>query len=331
MKVLSHCGVGLDDAIREHAWCRANGILNGADYLKVWVASLFQRPMSPLPYLFFYSADQNTGKSIFHEALAELVTKGVERADQALTNPSGFNGELANAVLCVVEETDLSKSRVAYNRIKDWVTSRSLPVHVKGLTPYTIPNATHWLQCSNSHTFCPVLPGDTRITMVYVPPLDPDDLIPKEQLLQQLRKEASDFMAEVLALEIPPSGDRLAVPVIVTGEKLNAQRQNLTKLEEFILDKCYNVTGRMVRLAEFVERFHDWLDPGEVVEWSKQTVGKNLPPQYPKGRRPQDNQVNIGNLAWEPRKPGEAVQPRLVLNTKELLVPVRETVEAPVP
>src|SRR5262249_18187088 len=58
-RILRHCGRGLDDAIKAHPWCKQNGILHGGDYLKVWVASLFQRPLSPLPYLFFYSAEQN--------------------------------------------------------------------------------------------------------------------------------------------------------------------------------------------------------------------------------------------------------------------------------
>lgn len=153
MKVLSHCGEGLNTAIKKHKWCKDNGILNGADYLKVWIASLFQNPYAPLPYLFFYSSQQNTGKSIFHEALTELMTKGVVRADNALTSTANFNGELANAVLATIEEVDLSDSKVAYNRIKDWVTSRKIQVHIKGLTPYDVPNTLHFIQCQPKDTW----------------------------------------------------------------------------------------------------------------------------------------------------------------------------------
>lgn len=320
MRVLKHCGTGLDDAIKSHAWCKANGILSGGDYLKVWIASLFQKPMSPLPYLFLYSQEQNTGKSILHEALAELVTHGVARADQALMNQNGFNGELMNAVLCVVEEVDLSRSKLAYNRIKDWVTSRSLPIHIKGQTPFTIPNSSHWLQTANDHKFCPVFPGDTRITMVHVSPLAPEDLIPKERLLEGLRKEASDFMAEILALEIPQSNDRLNVPVVETGEKLNAQRANLTRLEAFIQEHTEHVTGQMIKFSEFVERFHEWLDATDIHEWSKNRVGKELPPHMPKGRRSLDGQWFIGNVSWEARKPDDDILPKLTLNSKDMLV-----------
>src|SRR5690606_33656401 len=102
-----------------------------------------------LPYLFLYGP-QGSGKSIFHEALSLLVTKGIVRADAALISQSGFNGELVSAVLCVIEETDLRQNKtIAYNRIKDWVTGKTINIHVKGGTPYSAANMTHWLQCAN--------------------------------------------------------------------------------------------------------------------------------------------------------------------------------------
>jgi hypothetical protein len=67
------------------------------DYLLYWIACMLRDPFEPLPYLFFYG-DQNSGKSIFHEAVSLLMTKGVAAADRALTNANDFNGELANAV-----------------------------------------------------------------------------------------------------------------------------------------------------------------------------------------------------------------------------------------
>ncbi|NJO83654.1 MAG: hypothetical protein HC828_13180 [Blastochloris sp.] len=74
-RILNHCGSGLDLAIKKDPWCQANGIVSGGDYLKCWIASLIQKPSEPLPYLFFYNEAENTGKSIFHEALATIVHK----------------------------------------------------------------------------------------------------------------------------------------------------------------------------------------------------------------------------------------------------------------
>ncbi|MCH8860678.1 MAG: hypothetical protein IH843_06035, partial [Thaumarchaeota archaeon] len=257
--------------------------MNGADYLKCWVASIFQEPLEPLPYLFLYGP-QNSGKSILHEGLGTLLTRGSVRADNALISQAGFNGELENSIICIVEETDLRKHRVAYNRIKDWVTSKDLPIHRKQKTPYSIPNSTHWIQCANDYRACPIFPGDTRITMSYVNAIDPIDLIPKKQIIPMLEKEAPDFLAEVLTLELPPSNDRLNVPVIVTEDKIATERTNQTMLEMFIDDTCYKVTGEMIKFSEFYERFQEWLDPNETHNWSKVRVGREIPPQHPKGR-----------------------------------------------
>ena len=55
MKLLDHCGSGLNEVVKTNPWCKANGILRGGEYLKCWISSLFKEPMEPLPYLFFYA------------------------------------------------------------------------------------------------------------------------------------------------------------------------------------------------------------------------------------------------------------------------------------
>jgi Family of unknown function (DUF5906) len=297
LSILKHCGAGLDDAVKNNAWCKTSGILSGADYLKCWMAALFQRPKEPLPYLFFYSEEQNTGKSTVHEALSLLVTSGVVRADQALTSQSNFNGELENAVLCVVEETDLRKNVTAYNRIKDWVTSIHLPIHVKGRTPYQVPNTTHWIQCANTHLYCPVFSGDTRITMISVPELT--DMIPRVQLRELLKAEAPDFMAEILNLEIPPSGDRLSLPALMTEDKASAAEANQSMLQMFIQEKCFFAPGHIVKFSAFCDLYYEWVDPNYKNEWSKIRIGRELPTKFPKGRLARDNgQFYIGNISF---------------------------------
>lgn len=318
LKILEHCGAGLDMAIQNNPWAKVNGILNGADYLKCWVASIFQEPLEPLPYLFLYGP-QNSGKSILHEGLGTLLTRGSVRADNALISQAGFNGELENSIICIVEETDLRKHRVAYNRIKDWVTAKDLPIHRKQKTPYSIPNSTHWIQCANDYQACPIFPGDTRITMSYVSAIDPIDLIPKKQMIPLLEKEAPDFLAEVLTLELPPSNDRLNVPVIVTEDKIATERTNQTMLEMFVDDKCYGITGEMIKFSEFYERFQEWLDPNEIHNWSKVRVGREIPPHFPKGRLPQTGEHWLGNISWEMRKPEDEIKSKLIIQDGKLV------------
>lgn len=299
-KILNHCGTNLTDAVQINGWCKANNIITGADYLKCWIASLFQFPTEPLPYLFFYGP-QNNGKSIFHEALALLLTGGVCRADTALTNGSGFNGELEGAILCIVEETDLRKNLVAYNRIKDWVTSLKLPIHKKQRQPYLTPNLGHYIQCSNDYNSCPVLMGDSRITMVYVPELKPEELIPKKLLIPLLEQEAADFITEILGIELPPSNDRLNVPVLPTEDKRIAELANQSLLGIFVEEKCFYAPGYKIQFSEFYDRFIEWLDPNITHQWSKHRVGKEILniPKYPKGRLAEANgQFFIGNMSW---------------------------------
>lgn len=137
-RIFEHCGEGLDEAVTENKWCIQNGIRSGADYLRLWAAILFQKPTHPLPYLFFFSERQNTGKSTFHQSLGLLMRlgKGYVEADSALTNQQGFNRQLAGAILCYVEETNLNNTGSrAYERIKNWVTGDNISIHPKGVDP----------------------------------------------------------------------------------------------------------------------------------------------------------------------------------------------------
>lgn len=297
LKILTHCGRSLNEPIKKNVWARGAGILTGADYLKVWLASLFQEPMAPLPYLFFHGP-QDSGKSIFHESIRDcLITSGVVRADTALTNQQGFNGELENAILGVIEETNMKKNKVAYNRIKDWVTTGELTIHRKGKTPYSVINYLKLIQTSNDYDAVPVMEGDTRIVMMYVDELAPTDKIPKKLFMQLLQKEAADFIAELLRVEIPESNDRLNVPVIATEEKIRAQQASQSYLEMFLSEKCYHVPGEMILFSEFVHDFQEWLPGNERDNWNMKAISQCLPHQYVKGRHTTTNQVMIGNIS----------------------------------
>ena len=188
---------------------------------------------------------------------------------------------------------------MAYNRIKDWVTGRELLIHCKGKTPYHIPNTTHWIQCSNNHQSCPIFPGDTRITMSYVEPIDPMELIPKKHFIALLEKEASDFLAGILHLELPPSNDRLNVPVVETADKKMLQKLNETPLEQFINEETIPCLGSTIQQKDFYEKLQTWLDPEEKRNWSKIRVGRELPTQSPRARLHGTGQFHIGNIAWK--------------------------------
>jgi hypothetical protein len=312
--ILSHIGKSLDEILPNYSWASENGILCGADYLIAWVASLFQEPTMPLPYLFLYGP-QNSGKSIFHEALSELIINGVVRADNALTSKGNFNAELESAVLGVIEETNIGKNPEAANRIKDWVTSREIQIHRKGATPYMIPNALHFIQCSNEIGACPIFKGDTRVQVFYVDAFKTDQHIPKKILLSQLITEAPDFMAYILNYQIPKSPDRLNVPVIETSEKLIIVESNKNSLELFISDKCYHVTGQWMTFDKFYSEFISWMGPTTEV-WSKIRVGRTLTLPFIKGRDMSNNQLMVANISFDKDAKEDG---RYILNGQKLI------------
>lgn len=316
--ILNHCGKGLDSAIADDGWCQIHNVKTGADYLKIWVASLFQYPKKRLPYIFLYSKDERTGKTTFHEAIGSLLTKGYTRADTALISSANFNGELENAILCAVEETDLGKSSSARNRIKDWITASTIMIHHKGQTPYQVENTTHIIQTGNNHTECPIFSGDTRITMIQVPAFELAEMIPTDQMKIQLEREAPAFMAELLQVEIPPSGDRLNVPVIDTDIKTQTSETNKSTLELFLEEMTFWAPGEKIRYSDLYNHFLEWVDPTEVHTYSKIKFGREIPIKYPKGRvMTEGAQFYIGNISLT--EPKNINQDKLILKNGNLI------------
>jgi hypothetical protein len=317
-RILKHCGQDLDEAIKNLDWARQANIKSGADYLKTWAACMLQEPYEKLPYLFFYG-EQNSGKSIFHEALALLMTKGVAAADRALTNANDFNGELANAVLAVVEEKDISLTPGAYNKLKDWVTSPTIWIRKMRTDAYPQINTLHFVQTANERDACKVNRGDTRITMLFVPLLDRGEEIAKTVLIDRLKEEAPHFMRTIIDLQLPQMTGRLRLPVVSTDNKERAQESARSPVEQFIAERCFEVDGAMILFKEFHERFKEWLhDEGidGAEEWkNKEKVKKALPYRFPYGIR-HSNQQHVGNLSWENVQPQPGAKPLVVKNGK---------------
>lgn len=293
-RVLAHIGAGLDDAVKESQWCKKVGMASGKDYLSTWISCMFKKPTQPLPYLFLFSEEQNTGKSILHEALSLLMTKGVVRANNCLEPSIQFNGELDGAILCIIEEVELDRSARVYNRLKDWVNATEIGIHAKGATPYTVKNTTHWIHCANNAQACPVFPGDTRIVVANVPPFTSTE-IPKPVLLSKMEAEASAFLGKMLRIELPESDGRLALPVVSSMQRKASMAQATSLVDMFVTAKCERADGFAVSGQDFVLAFKTWLaDEEESSKWSSQKIYKDLPPQHTKGA------ASWGNGFWIP-------------------------------
>ena len=314
-KILEHCGKGLDEAVTNNKWCYNAGITTGAQYLLYWIASVFQYPTEPLPYLFFYGP-QNSGKSILHEALSLLLKNkiGYTNADLALTSNNKFNHELLNCVLAIVEETHLGANEIAYARIKEWVTAKTLLIHIKHKSPYTVPNYTHWIQCANDIDACPIFPGDTRITMTHVPLLT--DLIPKQRLLHSLEVEAPTFLGYILSLQIPVTEERLRIPVVISADKAEALSLRESAVIVFLRQYLYPCIGASVEVRKIYESFISWLPIENRKRWAAEhKFYGSIPPDLDgvplvKGKH-KTNFLSIANVTLDPDLKGRTIGRRL--------------------
>ena len=255
-KVMDHLGRTLDDTIKDTDWCRKWGINDGADYLRYWISAMIQDPMEPLPYLFFYGP-QDSGKSIFHEAISILFTNGVVSISTALASSAGYNFEVANAVLGYVEEKDLSVVKEnAYTRIKEWIMAKTMLIHQKGHTPYQQPNTLHMCQMANRPTACPMEDGDTRITAILV--LTLLSIIPKKALAEKLVEEAPFFLRTLLTINMPESHTRLRVPMLATEHKRDLEEMHQTPFETFATEKLYPCEGATVKFSDFYLKYKEF-------------------------------------------------------------------------
>jgi hypothetical protein len=291
--ILKHCFGDLDESVRKHPWCQKNGIKTGAEYGLLWAANLLREPFKPLPYLFFWG-DENCGKSTFQESFEFLMTKGRVAADRALKSQNDFNGELAGAILAYVEEIDISKTPGALNKIKDWSVAPILWVRQMRTDAYSVRNTLHFVQTANDPNYCPVFPGDTRVTMIYVPDLG-DREIPREKFHERLVAEAPHYLHTLLNVTLPEPDGRFRIPIIETGGKARAQSRRLPVIEKFIAEHCYQITGQKIAFADFCNRFLAWLTPEDQQKWNKRKIEQQLP--SPCGII--DGAKWVGNLSWE--------------------------------
>lgn len=314
-RLFDHVGSDLDAYLKELDWARTSGVLTGADYLRAWFASILKYPFERTPYLFLFGGE-DTGKSTLHEAFELLVTGGVVKADRALTSQSDFNGELANAILCVVEEKNISKVPGALNKIKDAVTAMKLSIRKMRQDSYMIDNSTHWIQCSNEEDACPVFAGDTRITMIHVPPIAEGQQIPKQLLLQHLKYEAPAFLRTLLDMDLPPVRGRLRVPVVETNYKQRAQDNMKTSLEIFIEENVFESPGQLVAFTDYYDAFMETLPRDERHEWSRRRVSRETPMKFAIGAGSSNRKYLTNCSLGEPDGSVEDSTPYVVVNKK---------------
>jgi hypothetical protein len=278
-RMLDHVGNSLNPIVLTNEWCKYALVKTGGQYLFKWIAAMFQRPKGRCAYLFLHGP-QESGKSTLHEALRMLLARGYVRANHALKSKEGFNGEIANAILCAVEEIDLSDPRRdTHERVKDWVTGEVISVRALYRQAIDYVNTTHWIQAAQKRSFMPVLPGDTRITEIFVEHAEAP--VPKDQFMALLAKEAPAFLHAVLGAPLPESTGRLLVPALATAGKDEQAGAAQTELEDWM------TSHQWLELSEdaMIGAFLDWLPGASRNNWDRGRVMRELPPTARRDRR----------------------------------------------
>jgi hypothetical protein len=261
-RILDHLGSALTVALQDRTlnpWAEGWKIKTGGQYLLSWIASAIRHPAEPLPYLFAYG-NENCGKSIFHEALWELTTKGVVNVYRALRNKDEFNSELWQTVFAYVDEKDLSEDPSIFARVREWVTGKTLNIRKMATDAFTAPNYCHFYHCANKRDFLPIWPGDTRIVAFPVADLSLEQEVPKDKLLERLREQAPAFTHTLRNLELPEVTGRTRLPIVVTHAKRESQAEHAgplaAALEEWFRpkDTWKGVTKELRRQSADISR-----------------------------------------------------------------------------
>jgi hypothetical protein len=267
-KILSHLGRGLDEAVEVDPWCCQQGITSGADYVRRWYANMIRFPARRLPMLAVYSSENNTGKSLLHEAPAVLFDeKGYTFASKAIKNKSGFDSELHGRVLCALEEIDLSQSPDFYANLKKLITSHRADFTYKRQDTFMDVNYSHWIMTTNHRDYIPLERADQRIVLWEVPPFEGKE-IPKLLLLDMLRREAPFFLRQLFALDLSEVCGRVTLPVLMTTEKAHVISQQIRQEDfpglEGVALKAAEAIKAMKRpwgpgtATQLNEALHDW-------------------------------------------------------------------------
>lgn len=321
LKILRHIGKNIDSDVENNSWCVKHNICDGMSYLKCWLASIIQQPSKPTPYLSLFSTQQETGKSAFIVFLKMLFTQGVVDGYLALTDPK-FNAALDGAIICYVEERDLNADKSIYHKVKDWVTADQVSVQKKFTDPIMVDNTTHWIQTDNDLSHTPQFnEKDTRITLIEVSPFKKDEQISDDILKERLKEEIPDFIAELQHMELPVSNIRMAIPALISDHKNNFVGRSASSLDAFIEENYEHRDGAVINYADFCSAFFKWIDAEEIISWTKQKVGQELPSYVVKGRirKKGGGHYFLGNIKLKVSKADSIKNGKLKLDAKRYL------------
>jgi hypothetical protein len=123
-----------------------------ADFVKMWIANMFQYPENKSIHLIFIGLE-GTGKGTFVKFF-ETLMGGAHRCWEC-TNPQEhifgkFNDMMKKAFLVILNEADKSGTFHALNRMKALISDPTIDIQPKGKTSYTMRSCHRYMSFSNN-------------------------------------------------------------------------------------------------------------------------------------------------------------------------------------
>ncbi|WP_145031333.1 primase-helicase family protein [Caulifigura coniformis] len=237
-------------------WCLEHGIRTGGDWMRLWRCVAFQRPDRPTPFVTLVSKLQGTGKTTYVNALKLLVTGGIAGATGMLRKNSQFNSHVMRSWLAIIVESDISRDGT-YDLLKPLISDDDAECEAKFKTATVAQNFCHFVQTVNHLRYCPLgEPGDTRIAVVRVPPIQNE--IDRDELKRRLQAEAPAYLHTLLNTTLPPPAGRLWLPIPNTPERQLLIDMRTAPLERFLAEKVDEIPHNRIPAGEFVDRYQTW-------------------------------------------------------------------------
>ncbi|MCO6415961.1 DUF5906 domain-containing protein [Siccirubricoccus sp. KC 17139] len=125
------------------------------NFVMSWFADILRNPGRKTGSVIILRGEEGVGKSLVGEQFAKLIGERyavlASSERQILGN---FNSHLSHALFCQVEEALFAGSK-DFNKLKQLVTGERMPVEMKGVDIFELPNFTRFLMCSNESWIVP--------------------------------------------------------------------------------------------------------------------------------------------------------------------------------
>lgn len=137
------------------------------EHLVKMLAHQVRNPGDKLTYaLLMTSREHGTGKSTLFEIMFELLGSTNCRKATSEEVESQYQAYLQGKLFVLVEEINLGKGLVTYNKLKDYISSKRAPVRVMYKDTFEAPNWANFAFCSNLDRAILLEPEDRRVFVV---------------------------------------------------------------------------------------------------------------------------------------------------------------------